>query len=78
MGQWTHGIGGVYSMGEQHHSDELTGLYGLFRFFQITGDKTALNICLNWFKVQFELGTTKVSDLLIRYSRNKQSALHRT
>ncbi|KAF9452065.1 glycoside hydrolase family 105 protein, partial [Macrolepiota fuliginosa MF-IS2] len=44
-------------------SDNSTGLYGLLRFFQATGDTAALDICLNWFKVQFEIGTTKARNV---------------
>jgi len=41
--EWTHGI----------------GLYGLLKFYEITGDKDALAISLSWFKDRFEIGTTK-------------------
>ncbi|GAV99146.1 glycoside hydrolase family 105 protein [Lentinula edodes] len=43
--EWTHGI----------------GLYGLLKYYEITGDKDALEISLAWFKERFEIGTTKVS-----------------
>ncbi|KAJ3883148.1 glycoside hydrolase family 105 protein, partial [Lentinula edodes] len=41
--EWTHGI----------------GLYGLLKYYEITGDKDALEISLAWFKERFEIGTTK-------------------
>ncbi|PFH53690.1 glycoside hydrolase family 105 protein [Amanita thiersii Skay4041] len=41
--EWTHGI----------------GLYGLHKFHEITGNQEALRICLEWFRSQFALGTTK-------------------
>lgn len=36
-----------------------TGLYGLLKFHEITGDEDALRISLAWFKDRFEIGTTK-------------------
>ncbi|KAK0206652.1 glycoside hydrolase family 105 protein [Desarmillaria ectypa] len=41
--EWTHGV----------------GLYGLWKFHEITGDQEALDISLAWFKDRFEIGTTK-------------------
>ncbi|TFK43368.1 glycoside hydrolase family 105 protein [Crucibulum laeve] len=41
--EWTHGI----------------GLYGLLRFYEITSNKKALEICLDWFQDRFAVGTTK-------------------
>ncbi|KAF8165174.1 glycoside hydrolase family 105 protein [Crassisporium funariophilum] len=41
--EWTHGI----------------GLYGLWRFHEITGDKEALRICLDWFHDRLAVGTSK-------------------
>ncbi|CAA7259540.1 unnamed protein product [Cyclocybe aegerita] len=41
--EWTHGI----------------GLYGLWRLYEITGDKRALDICVDWFNARFEIGTSK-------------------
>ncbi|KAJ7507574.1 glycoside hydrolase family 105 protein [Mycena galericulata] len=41
--EWTHGI----------------GLYGLLKFHEITGDAEALRISLAWFRIRFEVGTTK-------------------
>lgn len=41
--EWTHGV----------------GLYGLHKFFEITGDQGSLQIQLAWFKERFEIGTTK-------------------
>ena len=38
-----------------------SGLYGLLKFHEITGDKRALDIALAWFRDRFEVGTTKVS-----------------
>lgn len=42
--QWTHGI----------------GLYGLYKFYEITGDKEALGHAQAWFEGRFDIGTTKV------------------
>ena len=33
-----------------------SGLYGLLRFHEITGDQRALEIALKWFKDRFEIG----------------------
>ncbi|KAF8665606.1 hypothetical protein AX16_000062 [Volvariella volvacea WC 439] len=41
--EWTHGI----------------GLYGLWKFHEVTGDAEALRICLAWFQDRFHVGTTK-------------------
>ncbi|KAF8897382.1 glycoside hydrolase family 105 protein [Infundibulicybe gibba] len=41
--EWTHGI----------------GLYGLLKFYEITGDAKTLQICLAWFSDRFAIGTTK-------------------
>lgn len=41
--EWTHGI----------------GLYGLWKFYEISGDDDSLRIALEWFKARFEIGTTK-------------------
>ncbi|KAH0587321.1 hypothetical protein H2248_006122 [Termitomyces sp. 'cryptogamus'] len=41
--EWTHGI----------------GLYGLLKFYEITGDNKSLKIALSWFKERFAIGTTK-------------------
>ncbi|KIY46851.1 glycoside hydrolase family 105 protein [Fistulina hepatica ATCC 64428] len=41
--EWTHGV----------------GLYGLYKFYQITGDAETLKIMLDWFRDRFEIGTTK-------------------
>ena len=38
-----------------------SGLYGLLKFNEITGDQRAQDIALAWFKDRFEIGTTKVS-----------------
>jgi unsaturated rhamnogalacturonyl hydrolase len=39
--EWTHGI----------------GLFGIFRFYEQTGDQRALNIMLDWFRDRFAAGT---------------------
>ncbi|KAF8974371.1 glycoside hydrolase family 105 protein [Flammula alnicola] len=41
--EWTHGI----------------GLYGLWKFHEITGDENSLRICLDWFRDRFAVGTSK-------------------
>ncbi|KAH8925565.1 glycoside hydrolase family 105 protein [Atractiella rhizophila] len=41
--EWTHGV----------------GLYGLWKFYEITGDKEAIGIALDWFSTQLAIGTTK-------------------
>ncbi|KDR83562.1 hypothetical protein GALMADRAFT_150654 [Galerina marginata CBS 339.88] len=41
--EWTHGI----------------GLYGLWQFHEVTGDQNALEICFDWFRDRFEVGTSK-------------------
>nr|VWP02596.1 Lid2 complex component lid2 [Ganoderma boninense] len=38
---------------------EVSRLYGLLKFHEITGDQRALDIALKWFKDRFEVGTTK-------------------
>lgn len=61
--QWTHGIGGY-----PEYNKKLTyvltiathaGLYGLLKFYEITGDEESLRIAIAWFKDRFEVGTTK-------------------
>ncbi|KAF9263557.1 glycoside hydrolase family 105 protein [Marasmius fiardii PR-910] len=41
--EWTHGI----------------GLYGLLKFYEVSGDQESLKIALAWFRDRFEIGTTK-------------------
>ncbi|KAF4620015.1 hypothetical protein D9613_005507 [Agrocybe pediades] len=41
--EWTHGV----------------GLYGLWQYYEITGDKAVLQICLDWFRDRFAIGTLK-------------------
>jgi len=38
-----------------------SGLYGLLKLHEITGDADALRISLAWFRDRFEVGTTKAS-----------------
>ncbi|PPQ77331.1 hypothetical protein CVT25_010913 [Psilocybe cyanescens] len=41
--EWTHGI----------------GLYGLWHFYEVTGSQETLQICLDWFRDRFAVGTSK-------------------
>lgn len=43
---------------------DFAGLYGLWQFYEITGDKAVLQICLDWFRDRFAIGTSKVSKTL--------------
>ncbi|KAF7355161.1 Glycoside hydrolase family 105 protein [Mycena sanguinolenta] len=60
--EWTHGIGCMACCAcFQKLTQTISGLYGLLKFHEITGDADALRIALAWFRDRFEVGTTKAS-----------------
>ncbi|CAK5275713.1 unnamed protein product [Mycena citricolor] len=53
-----------------------TGLYGLLRLHEITGDEDALRIALSWFRDRFAVGTTKASHVLASCARTDTHPLN--